>query len=458
MVSRPFARTGPLFGWGHYPVETCDEYRPDGLGDLRTTVRDAGPRTLIARGNGRAYGDAALNLEGGVVSTERLDRMLGFDEAEGILHCESAVTLPEIIDRFLPRGWFFPVTPGTKHISVGGAVAADVHGKNHHRDGSIGRHLRALTLMLASGEVVTCSPERDAELFHATVGGMGLTGIVLDAKIALKRVETAWVHGHTKRARNLEETLREITEHDRDHAYAVSWIDCVSRGRNLGRSVMLRADEAPLADLPAAHRAAPLEISPPTSLLVPWRPPFGLVNRLSTRVFNAVYYGAHRDGTALGNYERYFYPLDGIAAWNRVYGRRGVLQYQIVVPVETAHETMTRVIERIAADRRASFLGVIKSMGEQGDGLLSFPRPGLTLSVDFPYTGPDLIALLHGLDDLVAAAGGRVYLAKDACLRADHVDAMYPGAARFREIKTKVDPEGRFSSSLSRRLGLTEAA
>lgn len=456
-MTAPVAKQTRLFGWGHHPVEPCALYRPDQLADVRRIVHGAAERSLIARGNGRAYGDAALNAEAGVVAARRLDRLLAFDSATGLLHCEAGVTLPEIIDTFLPRGWFFPVTPGTKHISVGGAVAADVHGKNHHRDGSIGGFLRELTLLLADGERATCSPEVLPDLFWATVGGMGLTGIVLDAKIQLKPVTTAWVHGRTEKAQDLDATLERILEGDRQHAYAVAWIDCVTRGRSMGRSVLLRADEASRDDLHAADRAHPLRISAPTSMAVPFRLPSGLVNRLSTRVFNAGYYAMHREGTRLVNYERYFYPLDALHDWNRLYGRRGALQYQIVVPIESAQAGMTRVIERIVRARHASFLGVIKSMGEQGQGLMSFPRPGLTLSLDFPYTGPGVVELLNELDEIVLAHGGRVYLAKDACLRAEHVPSMYPNLARFLEIKAKYDPDQRFASSLSRRLGLTDS-
>lgn len=451
-------RTQRLSGWGAYPVERCEVYRPERSRDVRDVVTAPAVRHVIARGQGRAYGDASLNAGAAVLDATRLERVLGFDADSGVLHCESALTLSEIIDLFLPRGWFFPVTPGTKFISVGGAVAADVHGKNHLRDGSIGRHLDELTLVLADGERVTCSPQIRPELFWATIGGMGLTGVILDAKIRLKRVETAWVHGRTERTRDLDETLERVIEGDRLHGYAVNWIDCVTRGRHMGRAVLLRADEAPLDTLPAKHRAAPHRIAPPVPLVVPFRLPSRVLNRYTMRVFNELVYRAHRPGASLANYQSYFYPLDAVHHWNRIYGRRGVLQYQIVVPTEQARSAMKQIIGRITDARRASFLGVIKTLGDQGDGLLSFPRPGLTLSLDFPYTGPELIHLLRELDDLVLDAGGRVYLAKDACVRAEHVPLMYPNLERFLAVKKQVDPEERFSSSLSRRLGLTRPA
>lgn len=457
-MKTPSASRQALHGWGRHPIEACEVYRPERSRDVRSVVLEGGASRLIARGNGRAYGDAALNRDAGVLEATRLDRMLDFDAETGLLHCEAGVTLPDVIDLLLPRGYFFPVTPGTKQISIGGAVAADVHGKNHHRDGSIGRHLRELTVLLADGERVTCSREVEPDLFHATVGGMGLTGVVLDAKVQLKRVETAWVRGVTTRTRGLEETLERVIEDDPRYGYAVSWIDCQKRGRGMGRAVLLRADEARLSELPEVSRDEPLRISPPTPLSVPFSLPSGVMNRWATGLFNAAYYAANGPGEAIANYERYFYPLDAIHHWNRVYGSGGVLQYQIVVPAEHARVTMTRVVERIVEAKRPTFLGVIKTLGEQGDGLLSFPRPGLTLSVDFPYPDDALRVLLQGLDELVLEAGGRVYLAKDACLRAEHARAMYPGFDRFREIKRRYDPEERFSSSLSRRLGLTEAA
>lgn len=455
-MSAGLSRSLDLAGWGHHPVERCDVYRPERSRDVRAVVTGSANQRLIARGNGRAYGDAALNGGEAVLDASRLDRVLGFDETTGLLHCESAVTLSEIIDLFLPRGWFFPVTPGTKHISIGGAVAADVHGKNHHRDGSIGRFIRELTLVLADGERVTCTPDVLPDLFWATIGGMGLTGVVLDAKIQMKRVETAWVRGTKTRTRDLDETLERVIEGDPQHAYAVNWIDGITRGRHMGRAVLLRADEASADELPAKARAHPLRIDRPTPLAVPFRLPSRLLNRFSMRAFNeAIYQVAGRPSVSLANYERYFYPLDAIQSWNRIYGRRGVLQYQVVVPTESARESMTRIMRQITDARRPSFLGVIKTLGEQGNGLLSFPRPGLTLSLDFPHTGPDLIRMLRGLDEIVLEAGGRVYLAKDACVRADHVQRMYPNLERFREIKAKFDPHERFSSSLSRRLGIT---
>ncbi len=455
-MSAPRAREMEIGGWGNYPVERCRVYRPETLTALRQTVEEAPEASLIARGHGRSYGDASLNAGRGVVLGERLGRILGFDESAGIVHCEAAVGLWEIIEVFLPRGFFFPVTPGTKHISIGGAIAADVHGKNHHRDGSIGRWLERFRLLTASGAILDCSRHENADVFWASVGGMGLTGVIVDAHLRLKRVETAFVLGHTEKAPHLDAALESMAQNDRDADYSVAWIDCLARGRKMGRSVILRANPAPLDALPPPLRATPLAIRPRSRINVPFHLPDFVLNDFTMGAFNTTFYHAHRNGHAISNMEPYFYVLDSVLNWNRVYGKRGVLQYQVVVPTTSARPALVELLERITEAGGGSFLAVLKSMGEEGEGLLSFPMPGFTLSLDFAYTGPDLIALLHRLDEIVLRHGGRVYLAKDACLEAELFRQMYPGLARFQEIKQKVDPDGRFASSLARRVGLVE--
>ncbi len=456
MVKLPRSRELPLAGWGNHPVERCAVYRPERLDELATIVTAAPETSLIGRGHGRSYGDAALNCGGAVILHERLNRLLSFDPEAAALRCEAAVSLAEIIDHFLPRGFFLPVTPGTKHISVGGAIAADVHGKNHHRDGTISSQLLDFRLLTAGGDVLTCSRDENSELFWATVGGMGLTGLILDARLRLRRVETAWVHAVTQRAPDLDAALDGILEGDRDYAHAVAWIDCLARRRSLGRSLLFRANPAGLDELSPSARLAPLSISARSWLRVPFGLPRFALNPFNMRVFNTAFYLARRQGHSIENYESYFYPLDAIQQWNRVYGKRGVLQYQVVLPLETSREALVEILERVAASGRASFLAVLKSTGPANAGLLSFPMPGTTLALDFPFTGPDLLEMLHSLDERVLRYGGRVYLAKDCCTRAEHLATMYPNLDRFRDIKSKYDPEQRFCSSLSRRLRITE--
>ena len=446
-----------LSGWGHFPVERCEVFRPERLEELRALVRAAPRETLIARGCGRSYGDPALNAAGGVVLTERLDRMLGFDPQEGVLHCEPGVTLAEILDVFVPRGFFFPVTPGTKFVSVGGAIAADVHGKNHHRSGSLAASLVDLDLLTASGEVLRCSREENADLFWATLGGMGLTGVVVDARLRLLPVQSAWMQVEQRRTRDLDATLEDMFERDARHAYAVTWIDALRGGRGMGRGVSHRADHAPLDALPASRRAEPHHLVRRPRLAVPFRLPGFTLNALTMNAFNEVVYRTHPDRDFVLDVDGYFYPLDRVHAWNRIYGRRGAIQFQCLFPPETARRGLVDVLTRLSRGRHPSFLAVLKSCGPASGGLLSFPAPGYTLALDLPHTGSDLLATVAALEAIVLREGGRVYLAKDACLGREGFAAMYPGLSRFREVKAKVDPGARFASSQARRLGLVDA-
>lgn len=448
------SRRERLSGFGLHPVETCRVYRPEGLEPLQELVAKAG-HSLVPRGLGRSYGDAALNPDGVLLST-RLDRLLDFDPETGLLHCEAGVSLADILDVLLPRGFCFPVTPGTKHVSVGGAIAADVHGKNHHRSGSTAAFVEDFRMILASGEIVTCSRQENAELFWATLGGMGLTGFVVEARLRLRRVETAWMRVETTRARDLDALLA-LTEGDAGFEYAVAWINCLARGRSLGRSVLTRANHVRRDALPARAAAAPLSPRAPLSVRVPFTMPGWLLSPMSVRVLNDAVYRVQRVGERLQTCDGYFYVLDRIRGFNLAYGRRGLLQYQVWLPTATAREGLVELLEAFSASGRASFLAVLKAFGAASGGLLSFPGPGITLSLDLPWTGPDLAALLWRLDEGVARRGGRVYLAKDACLSRERFSEMHPAVACFREQKTKVDPEGHFASSQARRLGLVDA-
>jgi len=456
--SRHPCATRPLAGWGNFPVEECDIYRPERVSDLAELVTRAPQPTLIARGLGRSYGDASLNAGNAVVLSARLDRMLAFDPGSGVLHCEAAVSLAEIVEHFLPRGFFFPFTPGTKFITVGGAIAADVHGKNHHSNGSMSAFVLEFNLLTASGSVLRCSPEENADVFWASTGGMGLTGIILDARLQLLPVETAYMKVCYERASDLDGALDRFHESDSEYAYTVAWIDCLSRGASLGRSILMRANHALPGDLPGKLQASPCTLRAKRPLLVPFTLPGFTLNNLSMGIFNKVFYAGHPDAEKIVDSDSYFYPLDRVQHWNRVYGRRGVLQYQIALPPESSRAALVEILESLTASRRGSFLAVLKTFGPASRGLLSFPMPGHTLALDLPNTGADLIADLHRIDDIVLRSGGRVYLAKDSCMRPESFAAMYPELDRFREIKSKIDPQQRFVSSQARRLGIVERA
>jgi len=455
-MTLPRSLTKRLSGWGNFPVEECTAYRPERRAELRELVLAAPEETVIARGLGRAYGDAALNRGGAVLVGERLDRMLEFDPETGILWCEAAVSLADILDVFLPQGFFFPVTPGTKFITIGGAIAADVHGKNHLHSGSLSAFLEDFRLLTANGDVLDCSRERNAEVFWATVGGMGLTGVVLDARVRLMRVDNAFVTVDYEKCRNLDAVLESFLLNDHKHPYVVTWIDCLARGSSLGRSVVMRARHTPAEDLPAKHRARPFDVRPPIPLSVPFPLPTGTLNPITVRAFNTGFYHSHRNGRFVTDCNRYFYPLDRVHRWNRAYGTRGAIQYQALIPLGTARQGVIELLQEIGRANWPSFLAVLKMLGAASEGLLSFPRPGITLTLDMPAPSAKLLDVVARLDAVVLRHGGSVYLAKDSCLHPESLRAMYPRLGRFRDMKAKLDPNQRFASSLARRLGIVE--
>lgn len=438
--------TAPISGWGRYPLQTCELERPERYAGLRPFAGG-----LIARGQGRGYGDAALNENGRVLLTERVNRLLEFDAERGILRAEAGATLAEILEVIVPRGWFLPVTPGTKFVSLGGCVAADVHGKNHHRDGSFGDHVPGLELIRADGIHVTCTPERNAELFRATVGGMGLTGIIGEVTLRLVPVRSAYMEVRHHAAPDFERLFGLMQDETLDDRYSVAWIDSMANGARFGRGVVMGGHHA---------EAAPgLQRRPARSRNLPFDFPSRALNAASIAAFNALYY--HREGGRrepfLCHYDPYFYPLDAIGNWNRLYGKRGFMQYQCVIPQASAYDGVRELLQTLAASRRPSFLAVLKRLGAQGSGMLSFPLAGYTLALDLPIRDDGLFALLDGLDEIVLRHGGRVYLAKDARLSAASFRAMYPRYAEWLAVKNAVDPQHCFTSSLSRRLGIGEA-
>ncbi|MDE1147005.1 MAG: FAD-binding oxidoreductase [Azospirillaceae bacterium] len=437
-----------LSGWGNFPrLRDARVLRARGEAEMRAAI--AQERSLIARGNGRSYGDPAMGSRA-TLSLLPSDRLMAFDADSGVLTCEAGVMLADILDVFVPRGWFVPVTPGTKFVTVGGAIASNVHGKNHHGAGSFGNHVESLTLALADGRVVRCSPQENADLFAATCGGMGLTGVIVSASFRLMRIETAYIRQETHHAANLE-TVMAMFEANQAWTYSVAWIDCLARGPDLGRSLLYLGEHARADELPAGN-GQPLVLPPKATRRVPIDFPAFALNRWSVRAFNALYYRRAQAGGSLIDYDSYFYPLDAILEWNRIYGRPGFLQFQCVLPKATAAAGLRLLLDRVARSGRASFLAVLKLLGKQ-DGLLSFPMEGYTLALDFPAdTGT--LGLMLELDAITADHGGRPYLAKDSRCGATLVRQGYPHLGEFQSIRARVDPTGKFSSLQSERLGL----
>jgi len=396
--------------------------------------------SMLPYGNGRSYGDVCLNDDGSLLATRRLDRFIAFDPASGVFECEAGVLFSEIIELVLPCGWFPPVTPGTSLLTLGGAIANDVHGKNHHRLGSFGNHLIEFELLRSSGEILLCSPQQNAGWFAATVGGMGLTGLIRRAKIQLRRVPGPWIRGDSLRFSGLGEFFALSRESDQDYEYTVSWIDCTASGARRGRGIFMRGNHAPASGRPP----------PASALRMPLTPPISLVNSPSLNAFNRLYF--HRPSAqardALWHYRPFFYPLDGIGNWNRMYGPGGFFQYQCVVPQSDAEAALNEMLTRIGRSGMGSFLAVLKTFGHLPSlGMMSFPRPGATLALDFPNGGAATLSLLESLDEITRSAGGAVYPAKDARMSAASFQQYFPAWRRFGEY---VDP--RFSSSFWRRV------
>lgn len=442
-------------GWGRYPVVTADVARPETRSELVRAVEQGRDGGLLAYGLGRSYGDTALLSEGRMVVTSRLDRMLAFDPETGWLHAEAGVSIEELLRVFVPRGFFPPVTPGTKFVTLGGALACDVHGKNHHGDGSISNHVRGFDLLLGSGEVVHVTRESHPDLFKATVGGLGLTGIVLAMEIKLTPIASPMIEMESIRVEDLDHFFA-VSSESAAFTHTVSWIDCVTRGKAMGRGIFMRGRHAG-AEAPASTGLAGKVKDLAHPLLdVPLDGPGWLLNQATIRAFNEVYFRRHPRGekASLVHYEPFFYPLDAVRHWNRIYGKRGFLQYQMVVPRDPEHRAMRAILEAITRSGMGSFLAVIKEFGPIDNGWLSFPRPGVTLALDFPNYGAPLLALLERLDAITLEAGGRVYLGKDARLSRAAFQRMYPDWEAWKAARDAVDPLGVFRSAMGERLGL----
>lgn len=439
-----------LSGWGRNVWASMPVARPETMSALRAAVLIDEPGGVLARGAGRSYGDAALNGTGRLVLTERLNRFLEFDPATGRLVAEAGVTFDDLLTTFLPRGWMAPVTPGTAFATLGGALANDVHGKNHDRDGSFGQHVEWFDLLTASGEVLKVDAGAQPDLFRATIGGLGLTGMVTTLCLTLRPVPSAAFEVSERRAGNLDELMAALSRARDCTSHSVAWVDGMARGKSLGRGVVEAASLAPAGTVPVEgrRRLLTLPIDLPPQVLSP----------LAVATFNHAYFhrlpigGRHRVVGA----RSFLYPLDAIGGWNRLYGRRGFHQFQCAIPEAEAPRALRSLLEAISDARGASFLAVLKTLGGDGPGYLSFPLKGWTLALDFP-TRPATVELLARLEALTLDHGGRIYMAKDSVMAPDSVGRMYPGLRQFRQVLRHIDPQGHWQSDMARRLALREA-
>ncbi len=432
-----------LAGWGNHPRQRCDVHTPL----RRSKVAELLQESVIARGLGRSYGDAALGDR--VIDCTRLDRYVEFNESTGVLTCESGVSLEQIITDFAPRGWFPMITPGTKFVTIGGCIANDVHGKAHHVDGCFSQCVLSMEVLLSSGDVVTASRDQNSDLFWASMGGMGLLGIVLQATIQLRQIETTFFRQTAVKVGNLDELLDALDQYELP--YSVAWVDSLATGKQLGRGVLTVGDHASRSDLQGIRD--PLRITPPSPIVLPFEMPSGALNGVTVRILNGVLDFVQSHGAEIAHYEKFFYPLDFVGLWNRGYGPKGFTQYQFVIPLADGRRRIREILERITTSGQAPFLNVLKKFGKER-GLISFPFEGYTFAIDFPVRD-GLAELLRELDRMVLDAGGRIYLGKDAFVDAATFKAMYPKLPQWQEAKAKYDPNMMFESALSKRVGLT---
>ena len=420
--------------WGRFPKAEQDVHAmrwKDGA------LPDSGAKSVLPFGLGRSYGDSCLNDGNSLVETSGLNRFIAFDQNVGTLCCEAGVSLDDILKLIVPKGWFLPTTPGTKFITVGGAIANDIHGKNHHIAGTFGCHVKAFELLRSDGSRIRCTPRTNTELYKATIGGLGLTGLITWAEFRLKKIENAWIEMESIKFEGIREFMKLSKESDRDWEYTVSWIDCVSRGKAFARGIFMRGNHAPASVMSRRVHAEP-------KLTALFDCPNVLLNSLSIKAFNALYYGKQRAKKARTrtHYDPFFYPLDAVNEWNRIYGNRGFFQYQFVVPFDGGVETMENILEKITRSKQGSFLAVIKTFGnKKSPGMLSFPKPGITLALDFPNRGESTMQLFEALDELVESAGGSIYPAKDARMSAELFQNTFPQWEAFSQY---IDPQ--FSS------------
>ncbi len=440
-----------LSGWGNIPKTKCCVGYPSSEAQL---AEEKFNDSVIPRGLGRSYADQSTNKDGYVLKMERMNHFLSFDNENGVLVCQAGASLEEIIEFLGPRGWFPLITPGTKFVTIGGAIANDIHGKAHHVDGSFIACVNWFTILLADGSIVKASREEYSDLFHANFGGLGLLGTILTVSINLRKISTTYFRQKAVVARNLEEMLVAIDAADEEYTSSVAWIDSLATGKHIGRGVLTMGNLATVAALPASLKANPLKIGTRPKLNVPFFLPGFALNTLTVRILNSIIHWKQKSGNGFFHYDNFFYPLDAIMNWNRGYGKRGFIQYQFVIPIADGHKNITNILKAIASSGCVPFLNVLKKFGK-GQGFLSFPKEGYTFAIDFPIT-KNLKAFTKKLDKMVLEAGGRIYLGKDAFLDEQTFKAMYPEFEEWLAIKKKYDPTNKYESDLSRRIGLSQ--
>jgi decaprenylphospho-beta-D-ribofuranose 2-oxidase len=446
-----------LTGWGRTAATRAEVSRPRRVDEVLEKVMHAPRRGVLARGLGRSYGDAAQNAGGAVLRLTDMDRVLALDVQKGSCTVEAGTSLDTLMRALIPLGWFPMVVPGTRFVSIGGAIASDIHGK--FRYGSVCDYIEEMQLVTPAHGVLSVGPGTDPDVFAATAGGMGLTGVVTEATLQLQAIESAYMSVDTERVGDVDALMTRMVDSDDRYRYSVAWIDCLARGRHLGRAVLTRANHASIDELPPRRRRTARIFAPHTGIAsVPDIVPNGVVNTLSIRAFNEMWFRKAprlRVGQ-LQSISAFFHPLDGVLEWNRIYGPRGFLQYQYVVPYG-AESVVRETLERLSAARCASFLAVLKRFEHSSDGMLGFPAHGWTLALDIPARGAHLGELLDGLDTLVTDVGGRVYLTKDSRLAPELMPAMYPKLDRWREVRAGLDPAHVMRSDMDRRLDLAGA-
>ena len=450
------AERRPLSGWGRTAPSGAEVIAPCSLDELAATATISSPRGLIARGLGRSYGDPAQNAGGLVVDTTSVTGILDLDVRSGRVTVAAGTSLDALMRWLVPLGWFVPVTPGTRQVTVGGAIASDIHGKNHHHVGSWCNAVEAITIVTPAGGRRTISPDSEPDLFWATAGGMGLTGLMLDATFRLSPIETSYLSVDTDRTPDLDSAMALMEKDDHLYEYSVAWIDLMATGASMGRSILSRGRFATVDQLSRRQRRDPLQFRAGSLAAAPSVVPPRLLNPLTVKAFNEVWYrkSPRRQRDAIQTITGFFHPLDLVDDWNRIYGRPGFLQWQCVVPFPAADD-LRWMVEELSSAGCTSFLAVLKRMGPGNRGHLSFPAEGWTLALDIPAVDADVLGpLLDRLDDRVVAVGGRLYLAKDSRMRPELLAPMYPRIDEWREVRAAADPDHQFTSDLDRRLGL----